>query len=147
MSATKFPMRGPSSMRREPRGEPALGRHPLGELDLLRRAALRHPVEGGEQIGNAEPEGERVARPDGEGLDRAAVGVADDAAPVEDDAGVGQRLGEELDPGLGPDLVGRLGTAGSGPNRSAGARGTRRGKRNDRRQTGTPPSSAVRPVE
>ncbi len=33
----------------EPGGEPALGRHALGELDLFRRATLCHPVEGGER--------------------------------------------------------------------------------------------------
>ena len=40
--------------RREPRGEPAFGRNPLGEIDAFRRPALGDPVEGREEVGNPE---------------------------------------------------------------------------------------------
>ena len=43
---------------------------------------------------------------DREGGDGALVGVADDAAPVENEAGIGQRLGEDLDAAFASDAAG-----------------------------------------
>ena len=71
-------------------GEPAFGRHALGELDTLRRAAAwrrdRRRRRDRERAGGRSA----IAGADGESVDGARVGVADDAAPVEDEAGVGQ---------------------------------------------------------
>jgi hypothetical protein len=94
---------------RKPGGEPALGRHALGKLDALGRPALGDPLEGGDEIGDAKPEGKRLAGPDREGGGGAAVDKANDTAPVEDEARIGQGFGEELYAGFRPDGGGRLG--------------------------------------
>ena len=96
----------------EPGGEPALGGDALGELDPFRRPALRHPVEGGDQIRIAQAEGQRLAGADGESLDGTLVGVTDDAAPVENEAGVGQCVGEGLNAAFRGDGGGRMGRGG-----------------------------------
>ena len=76
--------------------------------------------------GHAQTKGQRLARTDREGGGGALVGVADDAAPIEDEAGIGQGIGETLDAGLRPDRHG----AGSArrPARPVGGR-RRRGER------------------
>ena len=92
------------------------------------------------EIGHAQPEGERLARPDREGGDGPRVGVADDAAAIEDEAGIGQRLGEELDAGFRPDR-----TAGSVRRRCRlTASGTARGDEDDRRTTAAKASNGDR---
>ena len=51
--------------------------------------------------GIAQAKGQRFAGTDGEGGDGALVGVVDDAAAVEDETGVGQRVGEGAHTALG----------------------------------------------
>ena len=105
-----------------------------------RRCATRSKA--ATRSGIAQAEGQRLAGADREGRDGALVGVADDAAPVENEAGIGQCVGEGLHAAFRADRRRRTATRRQARS-AARARGSTATSDQQRQETATPAGSGA----